>query len=366
MKILVITNMYPSKEYPNYGIFVKNTVNILENGGHEITVCEMPKCDAFISKVRCYVKLYLESVIRGIWGKYDCVYAHFISHTAIPVRIIKKVHKQLVLVENAHGNDVLIEGIHGSKNLERSRKALQITDWVIVPSDYYKKVVGDTFSFPESKIFVSPSGGVNPTIFAPIERKRARVQIGLQQDNFLIGYISRIEKKKGWETFLHGCDKLREKGGIDNFKILIVGNGAERDNLLKLVRLLSLESYVEYRDLAPQDYLKWYYNALDVFCFPSECESLGLVGLEAMACGTLCVCSDAEGIKTYAEDNKNCLMFERKNAKQLADRLLAAYQMKEDEKQRIRNNALATASQYSTSNIEKALLDFFDKKVMTS
>ena len=59
-------------------------------------------------------------------------------------------------------------------------------------------------------------------------------------------------------------------------------------------------------------------------------------------------------------------MFERENAKQLANQLLAAYKMKEDEKRRIRNNALATASQYSTSNIEKDLLDFFDKKVMLS
>lgn len=83
-------------------------------------------------------------------------------------------------------------------------------------------------------------------------------------------------------------------------------------------------------------------------------------------CGLLITKNFYTPKQTYAKNNKNCLMFERENAKQLANQLLAAYQMKEDEKRRIRNNALATASQYSTSNIEKALLDFFDKEVMLS
>ena len=33
-KILVISNMYPSKEYPHYGIFVKHTAKILHDAGN--------------------------------------------------------------------------------------------------------------------------------------------------------------------------------------------------------------------------------------------------------------------------------------------------------------------------------------------
>lgn len=367
-KILLISNMYPSNRYPHYGIFVKNTVNLLKNGGYTVTVCAMPKCDTFADKIWHYMLLYSKSILLGMFGNYKCVYAHFVSHTAIPVMILKKIYKNLIVVENAHGNDVVADTAQDLKNIERSRQVLKIADWTIVPSDYYKKVVATTFSVPQNRIFVSPSGGVNSTNFEPMDQRKAREKASLNQNCFWIGYISRIETGKGWDTFLQGCTQLVESETIPNLRILIVGSGTEKETMLQLTQKSGLEAYIEYRNFVPQEDLKYYYNALDVFCFPSnrKSESLGLVGLEAMACGTLCVCSDAEGIKTYAENNKNCLMFERENAKQLANQLLAAYKMKEDKKRRIRNNALATASQYSTSNIEKDLLDFFDKKVMLS
>lgn len=367
-KILLISNMYPSNQYPHYGTFVKNTVNLLTDGGYAVTVCAMPKCNTFVEKIWRYMQLYFKSIFLGVFGKYECVYAHFVSHTAIPVLILKKVHKDLIVVENAHGNDVVADTAQDLKNIERSRQVLKIADWIIVPSDYYKKIVEKSFSVSPNKIFVSPSGGVDLTNFAPMEQTKAREKAVLRQDCFWIGYISRIETSKGWDTFLQGCYQLFKSKAISNLRILIVGSGAEKENMLQLIQKFGLESLIEWRDFAPQGDLKYYYNALDVFCFPSErkSESLGLVGLEAMACGTLCVCSDAEGIKTYADGDTNCLMFERGNAKQLADQLLAAYQMKEDERQKIRNNAFATASQYSTTKIEKDFLNFFDKKVISS
>lgn len=32
-KILLISNMYPSKKYKHYGVFVQNTASILKNNG---------------------------------------------------------------------------------------------------------------------------------------------------------------------------------------------------------------------------------------------------------------------------------------------------------------------------------------------
>ena len=42
-KILVITNMYPSKKYPHYGIFIKNTVNLLKENGYKVDVVSTAK-----------------------------------------------------------------------------------------------------------------------------------------------------------------------------------------------------------------------------------------------------------------------------------------------------------------------------------
>ena len=35
-KILLISNMYPSKKYKHYGVFVQNTASILKNNGYQV------------------------------------------------------------------------------------------------------------------------------------------------------------------------------------------------------------------------------------------------------------------------------------------------------------------------------------------
>ena len=37
-KILLISNMYPSKKYKHYGVFVQNTAQILKNNGYKVDV----------------------------------------------------------------------------------------------------------------------------------------------------------------------------------------------------------------------------------------------------------------------------------------------------------------------------------------
>lgn len=365
-KILIITNMYPSKKYPHYGVFVENTVHILENGGYKVIVCAMPKCDTVITKLWNYMKLYIKSILCGLFGGVDCVYTHFISHTALPVLVLKRLKKNLIIVENAHGNDVVADSELDEKNIARSRKALKVADWVIVPSAYYRDVMKEVYGVAENRIFISPSGGVNPKLFSPMPQAEAMTKIGLEPGGFWIGYIARMEKGKGWRTFLQACAKLIRENIIPDLNILIVGNGAEQNTLQGLARDLRLNSHMTYRDLVPQKDLKYYYNALNIFSFPSERESLGLVGLEAMACGVLCVCSDAEGIKSYAMHGKNCLVFERGKEDQLADEIVTLYQMSDTAKERMRMCAIETAKQYETQKTEQALLNFFREKVAFS
>ena len=42
-KILLISNMYPSKKYKHYGVFVQNTASILKNNGYQVDVSALKK-----------------------------------------------------------------------------------------------------------------------------------------------------------------------------------------------------------------------------------------------------------------------------------------------------------------------------------
>ena len=60
-----------------------------------------------------------------------------------------------------------------------------------------------------------------------------------------------------------------------------------------------------------QEYLVNIYNSLDIFVFPTyrKSESLGLVGLEAMACETLVIASNNYGPTDYIKDKKTLIPY---------------------------------------------------------
>lgn len=54
-KILLISNMYPSKKYKHYGVFVQNTAQILENSGYKVDVSALKKKDSKLGKLVGYL-----------------------------------------------------------------------------------------------------------------------------------------------------------------------------------------------------------------------------------------------------------------------------------------------------------------------
>ena len=50
-KILLISNMYPSKKYKHYGVFVQNTASILKNNGYQVDVSALKKKDSKLGKL---------------------------------------------------------------------------------------------------------------------------------------------------------------------------------------------------------------------------------------------------------------------------------------------------------------------------
>jgi len=68
-----------------------------------------------------------------------------------------------------------------------------------------------------------------------------------------------------------------------------------------------------------------FYTCLDVFVFPSQAETQGLVALEAMACGTPVVGADALALKDTIQEGMNGYLYECGNRKDLLDKIKKAY-----------------------------------------
>lgn len=360
MKLLLVSNMYPSKKYPHYGVFVENTEKVLRRmPGITIGKAVLAKHDGKAAKLWGYLTFYAKTVLMGVFGGYDVLYCHFISHAALPLLVIRALNRKIRLVLNAHGNDVVADEPKDHKWVALSHKAVPLAHRIIVPSTYFRDVMCRDFGVAQENILVYPSGGINTQVFCPQNRDALLGKYGLDSSKRYIGYISRIETDKGWDTFLQMAAALKEREGLG---FIVVGDGAQRAQFDAMAQELGLAGKLHRYPLLSQSDIAEVYNILDVFCFPTrrKSESLGLVGLEAMACGSTVVASNAGGPSSYMEDGINGFMFRQDSADDLTRQVLAALSMDAAGKAHLQAGMAKTVTQYSKETADGILLEDFE------
>lgn len=359
-KILLISNMYPSKRFPHYGIFVKNTAEMLRENGFQVDCIAIKKQKNKFVKLRAYVSFHLKIMFYVIAGKYDCVYAHYISHTAFALLMIKKICPEIKIVANVHGNDIVPEDEHDKKYLPLVKKVSgKVSQW-IVPSEYFKHILEKQYGISAAKIIVYPSGGINRKIFTPKDKRMSRKQLGLSEEDFIVGYVGRIEKDKGWDTLVVALSHLKED--YAELKCILVGSGDFEKELEKLIEDRHVQDRIIRMPLIPQKELVTVYNALDIFCLPSfrKSESLALAGLEAMSCGCIVLGSNMAGPATYINNGVNGFLFEPQNDWDLSDKIECIRKCTMEELEKICRQAKQTAEKYDKERVKGHLIQVFE------
>lgn len=112
-------------------------------------------------------------------------------------------------------------------------------------------------------------------------------------------------------------------------------------------------SFRIWRKIGFTDYI---YTNLDLFIFPTTLEeSLGLVGLEAMACHTPVIGSRIGGLTDYIVDGKNGFFFEPGNEIDLAKKIELFRNLPEKETECLKKAAYQTALQYKSDVVAQKL-----------
>lgn len=343
-KMLLISNMYPSKKFPDYGTFVSEFVNGMSSLNWDIFKVVLNKRSSKIGKIISYLIFLLCSWFSLNKSTNDVTYIHYASHSSIPLLFSRK---QKYLVVNVHGSDVLPNTKLQKKFQFFTRYAVLKADMVVVPSRYFKDIVCSKYGVSKKSIFVSPSGGVDKSFF----KKHNKFITGKKT---VFGFVGRIEKAKGWNVLLEALRKIP----AEKVKCIIVGSGTEQDKLKKKLRNLS-DLDITYIGRQGHEQLRNLYPSFDWLIFPStsESESLGLVGLESMASGTPIIASDIGGIVTYARDNKNSLLFKSGEVDLLVKSINRALGMDYKTWKQYSDESLKTAKKYKHEIVIKNLSD---------
>ncbi|MCM3772999.1 glycosyltransferase [Priestia aryabhattai] len=361
MKILLISNMYPSEQFPSYGVFVQNTEKILVQHDIQVDKIVMQKKTSKLSKLFSYASHYANVIVTGLTKNYDYLYVHYASHNALPILILKKFRKNIKVITNIHGSDVVPKDPNDNQFESNVEQLLQLSNKIISPSIAYKELIKNKYNLTNS-IYVFPSGGVDPEIFYSYHNKEeAKKKLNLNTDQKVIGCVSRIDSGKGWEYFLQAISLL-ENETPTSYHYLYVGSGVEEEKFKAMMAKLNLHSKVTHLPALPQPELVHVYNAIDAFVFPSKAESLGLVGLEAMACGASVIGSKVGGLQDYIQHGKNGLFFEKGDIDELVFQIRSFINLSDEEKIRMSLASIETAREYDLNKVSNILPTiFFDE-----
>lgn len=363
MRIFLISNMYPSKKFPDFGVFVKNFKNKLEARGAKfpcINVIDQKDKTGF-EKLSIYINHYILIFRNYLKSDFDIIYIHYLSHNApIFLVLLSVLRKKSPIVVNVHGSDIIKYNTGLWKICNEF--LLKRTDMIVVPSHYFRQIVINKFPFIKGKdIVVNPSGGIDFKVFYPEKTKDT-----LDSEVLKIGFVSRIEKGKGWDLYLKSLSILKDKK--IKFKAIIAGHGNQITEMHNLIHSLELVQMVQYLGAIKQDKLREIYCGIDVFVFSSvrEAESLGLVGIEAMACGTPIIASNMAGPKTYVKNDINGFLVEPSDYEGIAEALIKYKNLSPLIKEKIRNEALTTAldfdSEATADSLYKELNNLFQRQ----
>lgn len=120
---------------------------------------------------------------------------------------------------------------------------------------------------------------------------KLRSDLNLSNDEFIIGTIARLTKQKNLETLLKSFKLVSAEV---NAKLIIIGDGEERDSLENLSAELGISARVIW--VGKTSNVNPYLGLMNVFCLTSLYEGFGLVLLEAMACDVPIVASNVSAI----------------------------------------------------------------------
>jgi len=312
MRVLVLDNTRATSTNPKTGGYVQKIGRCIKAAGFEVEYLLPGSArPGVLGKLRRYLGFYL-NILRFDFSAFDLLYVNHYPYLAAPLLLRSRAIPAMAV--HWHGEDLL----------PASRiKALLFAPLIgllpsrarhFVPSEYFKGQLEKRI--PSAHVTVSPSGGVDTQMFAlrPEGGKHIPVRLGfasglskgkgLAELNFLVRNIHRLEQASDINIEIHYIDY--GPGSLTATPENTTGGD-------KLVR---------WGTLSP-DRMPDFYHAIDVLLFPirRNAESLGLVALEAMACGLPVVAANKCACPEFVVPGQSGELFDPENPEDMMQKL---------------------------------------------
>jgi glycogen(starch) synthase len=175
------------------------------------------------------------------------------------------------------------------------RDMVRRADHVITCSRYMRSHVATVFDVPRDRI-TAMQNGIDVDDLVPVaddlEALRATYA---EPDEQLVLLVGRLVYEKGFHLALDALAPVIRRRG--NVRFVVAGTGTAETELRRQARRLGLQRRGVFLGWVGDDMLHSLYRISDLCIVPSIYEPFGIVALEAMASGCLCVVADTGGLR---------------------------------------------------------------------
>ena len=191
--------------------------------------------------------------------------------------------------------------------LEREAFVARHADHVFTLGSAMKRNLADA-GVDESKISILPNGVGEKFLEEPVPKVQAREQLGLEQAAFYVGTVSSLVPYEGLSTIIRAVAELAKQH--ESLRLLIVGDGTDRENLISLAKKLGIAGRCEFPGRIPRDQAHLYHAALNAFVVPRIDSAVTrsvtpLKPVEALASNVPVLASDLPALQELITDGEN-------------------------------------------------------------
>ena len=165
--------------------------------------------------------------------------------------------------------------------------------------EFTRRAISRTINSSAQSAMVKIAPGIDTEHFAPSDSSELRSQLGLTDKKVIVS-VGRLVHRKGQDTLIEAMPQILSK--IPEAHLLLIGEGPYRQYLEKRAKDLEIDSHITFIGRVMYSDLPKYICLGEVFVMPSrsrlaglEVEGLGIVFLEASACGLPVIAGNSGG-----------------------------------------------------------------------